>query len=362
MKAYDIIMQLNKSLPMHSDRFSNSIQINQISSVGTTATVTTASPHNLENGNIVAISGTTHPTVINSLTRNSTIITVVTDTNHDLTEGYQETVNISGASEAEFNGDFKLLTVPNRKTFTLLTTDSGATVATGSPQLNEVTGFGYNGLQIVNVIDDTNFSYELQKSLGSPAGISNANLADEFRITGANDLQGCLDLYTSKEYSKSWAFVVLGSTTASKDRNNDSDAIYVSQGNTKFYQQLIQNFTIFVLSTTTNQVTSRPIRDEMEDVATALYKSIVGVKLPNYLSSKSFYKVVFDNHEMVTAIKSVYAHAFNFQTVSYLTDADINNENLNVAFRDINLIQSQSENEDVIKLISNIDLDEEELP
>jgi hypothetical protein len=355
-------MQLNKTLPIYSNRFSNSIALNSITSSGTIATVTTSAPHNLQTGNVVAISGATHPTVINSMNRNNTIITVVTDTDHDLTENFQDTVNISGATESEFNGDFKLLKVPNRRTFTLETSDSGATVATGSPILNEETGFGYNGLKVITEIDSTNFSYELEKSLGSPANISNSNLANGFRITGANDLQSCVDLYTNKSYTDSWAFVVLGTTVASKNKRVETDAIYVSTGNTRFQQELIQNFTVFVMSTVSNQVTSRPIRDEMEDVATALYKSLVGVKFPNYLSSKNYFKTVFDNHEMVDYKKSLYAHAFNFQTCSTLVDTDINNENLNVAFRDIDLIQSQSENEDVIKLTANIDLDEDELP
>ena len=361
MKAYDIIMQLNKCLPIYSNRFSNSIAINSINSVGTTANVQTTSPHNFQNGDVVAVSGTTYPTVIVSMNRLDTIITVVTDTPHDLTEGFQQEINITGAIEPEFNGDFELLTVPNRKTFTLKTSDSGALTSTGSPILNEKTGFGYNGLQIVNLIDDTNFSYELPKSIGSPAGITNSNLANGFRITGANDLQNCLDLYTNKNYQDSWAFVILGQTAASKDRSVESDAIYISQGNTRFHQQLIQNFSVIVLSTTSESITSRPIRDDMEDVAVALYKSLVGVKLPSYLSSGKFYKTVFDNHEMIDYKKSLYAHAFNFQAISVLVDSDINNENLNVAFRDINLIQSQSENEDVIKLTAEINLDEEEL-
>lgn len=363
MKAYDIIMQLNQCLPIYSNRFSQSVGISSLTSVGTVATVTTTEPHGLETNNIVSISGISYPTFIDTMTRDKKIITVVTLTDHDLTQGFQETVNISGATEPEFNGNFKLLTVPNRRTFTLETDDSGATVATGSPQLNEVTGYNYNGLKAITKIDDTNFTYELPKPVGSPAGISNSNLSVGFRITGANDLQSCVDLYTNKNYTESWAFVVLGETSASKDRDINSDAVYVNQGNTRYHQQLISNFTVFVMSTVSNQVTSRPIRDEMEDVAVALYKCLVGVKFDSGLSSGKFYKTIFDNHEMVDYKNSLYAHAFNFQSISVLTDSDIYNENLNVAFRDIVMIESTDlMTEDSIRLIANIDLDEEELP
>jgi hypothetical protein len=363
MKSSDIVQQLALLLPALSDKFTGNFSVVSLIRVGTTVTVTTTTAHGLAVGQQVNITGAQTPLAISSLTRSGVTGTLVTTNNHDMSEGFSTTVEISGATEAEFNGTFVLKTVPNRKTITFTMVDSGPTTATGSPiLLNGSSALqSYNGLQNVTVVPDTtSFEYEItDATLFTPAGgIITARTNP--RISAHIDSELLLSAYTAKPQSELWAFVVLGDVTASKSRNINSDAVDNLQQSNQYRQQLIHPFNVFVFFPTSDEIGGRESRDLAEDIFRPLCRSLLSSKLDSGLSVGAQNPINFSDHGFFAYNKAFYVHSYNFFAVADLTFNDTIEYGLDVAFRDIAITIGVNTGTEV--MTASIDLDDIILP
>src|ERR1700743_633222 len=136
MKAEQILLQLFKKLPQYSPYFSTITTITSLVLNTNIVTATTANPHNLILGQSVNITWAIIKNPIVSLTQVPTdeggyIATGITQFDHDLTEDFNENVEIIGADQSDYNGTHPLLTVPNRRTFTFSVMGNPITPATG---------------------------------------------------------------------------------------------------------------------------------------------------------------------------------------------------------------------------------------
>jgi len=338
MKAYDILRQLYRTVPDLTPDFSFSVNIQSISVAGTTVTVITDSAHALLTDDECYISGIgVRNTIVSARIFNGTL-SATTENNHDFTDGYQENFEIIGATEPEFNDTFDLIGVPNR-TNMVGAADGKPNVdsISGAPYTLETTGYSYNqinGIHKVTVVSETELTYEIENPVNAVLEIlDTAQLASGYRITGAVSFEACRQKYTEQTENDYWMFVVLGTTTSSKDRKNNSDAIYPINANSGYKQQLVQNFTVYVFADCSETISARPVRDKMEDIFEVLVKSLCGYKLPN-LFGENYYSIVFDSHFTQYYDKAVYAHVYNFQTVAQINECQIFEESKDVAFRD----------------------------
>ncbi len=350
MKSADIIIQLMADLPLYTNLFNDEFGIASITSVGTTATCTTSVPHTLSNNDIVTITGSTAPILIESFTRSDTVGTIVTSTNHDFTfsdaekaRGLTQNVITTGANESEFNGTFALnadigtISVPNRRTLIVDMDDAGATTATGTPILQNGSAYGYNGTFNAVVLDTTTFEYALDEALPLPAQ-GTPILSAKFRITGAITAERFYqDSYTAQEPLKLWACVVIDDTVASKQREVVSDATAKYGGkSTYFRQELTQSVSIHVAQSTGASLSGRAARDLIEDEVTpAILKSILTVNFPTYFQSDDNKRLVFNSHSISAYNVGYYIHQYNFEQEVEIIDQDVAPSDFNVALRDI---------------------------
>lgn len=360
MKSQEIIVQLQSVLPQITTLFNNSLVITSITSSGLVATVTTENPHNLKNGKAVAISGSSSPVVIASIDRVGTIVTVVTSTNHDITEGFNPTITISGANEAEFNGEFDLKTASNRKTFTFEVTDSGPVSGTGTMILEDPPEpVGFNGLfVVVSVPSSVTFTYALPIAL-SEVAIGTILLHSSIRVTGAVGIERAVQMYTKQEENDLWAFVVLDDALVSKDRTSKNDGISSAGAGGDRRQQLVQNASVFVFAKVSQELSGRETRDLMVDVRKFLLKALVGVKFDSDLTVNEGLGLTYAGDGIESYSGAVYVHRFDFQLLTSITNDDTADPDLNVAFRDINL--TMATNLGTEELTAAIDLDDEAL-
>ncbi|MCH9735867.1 MAG: hypothetical protein K0U78_15165 [Actinomycetia bacterium] len=340
MKVSQAIEQLYSTLPFLTDKFSSKVGISSVSFSGTEATVVTDSSHELEVGDTCTMLGLYSPLEIASIARSGDRLSVVTSSNHDLTQGYQSNIILSGSNEPEFNGSFPVVSVDSSNRITLSTVDSGPTSATGLPIIEQTTGFSYEsvvGYKTVTSVPDLNsFTYEMESELNDTI-VNTGSVAVGYRITGAVSFENAHEMYTSNDDGEYWAFVVSGSNTASKDRKNNSDAVYVYNTNTSYRQELNQTFSVFVFATASNNENAYPIKDDMQDIFSALCKSLVGVKFDNGFEAGDYYGNVFDTHLMQFYNSGIYAHNFMFQTTTQMTEDDIYVPSSDVAFNTANI-------------------------
>lgn len=360
MKAEEVITQLYAELPKNTDLFSDTFSITSLTQVAGTATATTATAHGLTTGDAPTIVGATTEAPIVTLTRTTTTLFVETSIDHDLTFNPliddDQFVTIEGAAESEFNGTFQLTRVTNRRNFELLTTDSGATTATGSPIALDIVKFGYNGLVSVTVTGATTFTYSVDSSLPSPAG-GTPILHAAIRVTGVVSADRIIDIYTERPPTDLWAFVVLADVPASKDRNILNDAVTAQVGDTFRNQKLIQGFSVFVVSPADTELAARQARDLMEDITVFLYSSLLGVKFSSGFFADQKWLVTALGHSFQFYNTAFYIHEFAFEMLAQVLFEDSVGRPDDVAFRDIDLTITPS-NVGVEPLTATIDLDE----
>lgn len=362
MKAEEVITVLQANLPKFNQSFSDNFDISSIvNTVGTTATVTTSIANNFVLGQMVLIAGVNSNVIIDTLTRSGTIGTLVTLTDHDITNGLN-TIEISGAIESEFNGTFNIINVDNRQTISFKMVDSGPTVATGLPVLvdGESIFRGYNGIQtITNIIDSFNFEYELSVN-GLQIGTGADMLAIQgIRISGGATIERCIEAYTKQLPLNNWVFVVLGDVVASKSRFISQDGVdneQRGQQNEGFFQPIIQTLSVYVFLPTTDQLAARVARDEAEDLFREICQSILFYRFDSNLFDKSKGSLAFVNHGIFSYNSSYYVHQYNFEQTVDLTYEDTVGADPDVAFRDISLLLNQTTGTE--QFIADINLDD----
>lgn len=360
MQGEELIIQLQKFLPRFTDKFSSNVPLTSITSSALLATATTSVAHNLSSGNVVNIVGALSPVAITSISRSATIATATTTDNHDLTEGVFPNVTLSGTSEAIFNGTFKFLTQVNRKTFTFQVIDSGATSATGGQLEDPGAPGGYDGLVTITVTGPTIFTYALSLPQSSDAIVTNAEVRQALRITGAVDLDRATALYTKQNPGAFWAFVILEDVIVSKSRfgMNDANSSEGSSGSRR--QQIIQPFSVVVYSPSVDDLSGRLARDNMESLAAGMFKSLIQFKPDTGLSEGKNMGVTFVGSLPIEYATAYFVYAFRFELLANIENADTIEHSFDVAFRNISLTMTTDLGTGI--LTAALDLDDEPLP
>lgn len=359
MKLADIKSQLIVQLPKLTNAFSDTVAVTIITRTGSVATVTTASPHGLTTGRQVVISGAEMPVPVTSLTRVGSVATGVTSEGHDLTELWNEDARIEGADQAAYNLtlDRDGFDSPNRLTFKYSVSGTPTTPATGTILLYDGKNRGYNGLKTVTVTGTNTFTFAVTGTPISPAK-GTILIHKGFRIAHSVDFNRFLEVYSKQpDQTKVWLCVVMGDTTASASRFLQNDATDLHSPMTEYRQKLIERFSIYIIIPTTEELAGAEGRDRVETLKSPIFRSILGVKFPSYLSLSQQYGATFVTSQFVEYNGAYYVHEMQFEQVAQLVQEDLANTQETVAFRDITL-QFQNENNSVI-MTSDINLDDE---
>lgn len=361
MRAFDIASVLAARLPAFVNDFTDSFSVDSMTRTGFAVTVTTSADHGLSVGNQVNITGAETP-ISCSISRVGILVTIITDSDHDYTEESGATVIVSGATEAEFNGTFTINTVPNRRTVTYITTDTGATSATGFPLvLNGTNPYqSYNGLQEVTAVPTTDsFVFQVTDStLFTPA--SGTILAKTGpRIGAAISIDRIIEAYTERPQSQAWLFVVMGDGTASKNKNIDTDATDNIQRGQFFNQRIIQTVSLYVFFPTADEIAGRDSRDRAEELLQPICQSILLEKFDSLMNTGKLNPLQFLEHGFDAYNTAFYVHRFTFEMTIQMSGGDVFIPNESVAFRDIGLITGLDLGTETFT--TEIDLDDEPL-
>lgn len=360
MKASDIVNQLAIVLPGLVDDFTTNIAASSLTRSGTTVTVTTAAAHGLAAGNQVNITGALTP--INcGITRSGIVATLVTTADHDMTENAGFNVQIEGATEAEFNGTFTLLRVPNRRTITFQVADSGPTTATGAPLLLNGSSplQSYNGLQEITAVPTTTtFEYEVTDStLFTPA--SGTIVAKTLpRISAGLDIDKLVAAYTKQDPDVAWLFVVLGDAVADKNRGIDTDSTDNLQRGHFFNQRLIQTVQLFVFLPSSAQIAGRAARDRCEELLKPICQSVLTARFPSLVENDNN-PLMITGHGLELYNSAFYVHQYAFEATLQLGESDIFKPTDDVAFRDMDITIGLDVGTETFNTL--IDLDDEPL-
>jgi len=150
MKLTDIVNQLKTVFTRYTTDFCTSLSVISLTRSSSTVTATTSADHGLIAGDKVLIVGAKTPISISSLTQVGGFASAICATKHNLTLA-NETVEISGAIETEYNGSHNLIWKENIPTYDIasIEIDTGTNVAT-------IATIEDNGF-----VSDTNFEIQI---------------------------------------------------------------------------------------------------------------------------------------------------------------------------------------------------------
>lgn len=364
MKALDVEERLESILPLLTGRFSDNLSILSIVPAALVATATTSAVHGLTTGDKVYVQGANAAVGITSISRSGAVATAITTQNHDLTEGTFTEVILDGATEAEFNGTFPLLSVPSRNKFTFTVADSGPTTVTGSPILEEPgLPFGYNGLQeVTGTPSVTTFTYTLTQALPENAAGTNMRVIKGLRIHSAISQSRANEVFESSDVDnltggQLMLFVILGGGTANRDRNTLTDGVSTGGASGDNRQQMFENVACTVYQKVTNNLTAAGAMDDMQDIVKSIIQSLAGWVPPNDYARPSKVPLKFLSHGLLEYDTAIYTHVVEFQSHTDISTEDLQNVPVDVAFRDIALTLTNVPGKE--PYTATIDLDDE---
>lgn len=361
-RTADIIKQLIAVLPALTNKFSKALALTSLTQSAGVVTATAAFAHGFETGDLVNISGAIAPINVTNLVRNGNIVSATTAEAHDLTFNFQETIEIVGAVETEYNGTHLLLSVPNRRSFSYSITGTPPSPATGNIFLYDGAQRGYNGRFEIVVVSPTVFTYNIASDPVSPAQ-GNSVVHSQFRISGGADIIRIIESYSAQDAQKSWLFVVRGPGFVNKTRQQDNDATYSPDPGNAYRQQVIKPFDVYWFTPTISEIGGRRASDESEEVEQLLVKALCGVKFPFLFCVSDAYQMAYTGEKLFDYNGSYYVHEYSFEITTYITFDDTVEPTLNVAFRDIELeLESQVGDETSSPLTVDINLDNDPLP
>lgn len=343
MKCNEIVRKMMSHLPLASNLFGVPVNISAVDRVSSlVARITTSAPHGLVNGEPVLIEGIPVSINLETMVLTGTEIAFTTLVDHDLTLNESEPEQFVEISSFSGVYSFKLIAVPNRFNFTV---EIMAQVEPVLPAfLENVYQWGYNVLSPVTVLNATQFTYPMNFAVGGtvqPNQLDQTILQTKLRITGAVDIDTFLNSYTKEGIDKLWCCAVLDDYIANKDRLNTNDAFSAQGRRGDFYQQVIGNFSVYVVVPNNGEILTKTngrfARDLIEDLRLPLFRSLLAYNFPTQLSCQTEAVTVFAGDGAYQYTGAYYVHRFQFQQAFDVTYDDTNFATISRAFRDIDL-------------------------
>ena len=359
MKIADIVIQLATVLPLLSIRYTSFVGVSIISGDGVTATVVTDAAHGLVVGAPVFITNVAIDTALTTVTVTGSMAVIETATDHDLTLGWppHTTVSLSGFTDGAWNSSFALLSVPNRRKFSI---DVGALTTptlNGGEALEELVTGGFNGPHpIASIVDTTTFTFASTFSTSASGG----QVVTQIRLAGAESGSRAEAEYTRQQADGDlWLFVTQPDTVnVSKDRRALGDAISEQSANTSYELDLLDGFTVWCFVPAKNSKAGLGPSDIARDlVLRDLLLAIQRYKPASGLANDTPSRVVLRSHGPAAYTGAYYIHQFVFEVPLRMTTDDTLTLTNTVAFRDVSLTINNPESAAVLTALVNLDED-----
>jgi len=311
----DILLHLQTYIPRLSDRFSDNAIVTAVIVDGTPQILRiTDTAHGLSAGRQVALVDGKIDNPITAVSDNGDgTIRFTTENEHDLTLDYTLTVELSGFDDSAFNAEFALTAVPSRTTFEVKA--SSLPVLSGSEVLRESWELGINGLFAIDRIVDAN-TYEIDltdKPYFTPQTIPQLKRASNFRMGVTVDALRAKSIYTKQaDNTKLWLYVIMGDSTASKDRTIKSDATQTNTAQNPARVLMINTFTLLVVYPTSGELAgAEAVQLSWHENLILMLAAVAGIKFDDF--GNTFYRTTLIDHGTSVYDNATYSHAYTFE-------------------------------------------------
>lgn len=329
MKLSDLVRHAQKKLPKYTGYFSNSLKVVSLKAVGNTCTVVTEEPHNLKERDLFTLEGAKVSNKIKSLTQSRGIGTLITEKPHEITrnsplrEGDSTHINIYNANEAEYNGKFLIMDIPNENVIEFSIDANAPMVATGQPEIKEDVYANYNGRQLVStVIDENTFTFVLPYMPAIDEATGDIYIKNGIRISGDFNVHNAIKAYEEQAQNELWGFVVLDGANVSKSRVNGTDAISEFVKGADLNMELVQDVSFFVFIPTSDDYCWIDQVDICQSLRTAVLKTFHKARFESGVSDEDCYLSYIGDNPVDTDGTAYTIYQYKFQTTLNIYNED----------------------------------------
>lgn len=342
MRLNDVANQLRTLLPQYTDQFSSNFSTSSISSDGATTTVVTSAAHGLATNNYVVLTNVAFHNIILGFTKDGLNFTFQTTASHDVTRGWfripsdlttEDTVELDGFTDPNWNGVFPLTTASDRTHFTAQSTVSDPTL-NGSEYLKEVKYGGVNGAQQITVVNTTTFTFPSV----APAGVySGGKVSTVPRVVVAIDGPDLWNRIITPRATNEFTLAVLPTpVSTSKDRSEFSDATAALQKGTNMRLKILTGFALLIIAPVHEELSAGYAIDVCRcDLRGPIYKCLFGAQFETGTENRADYKLIPVNDDVVNFDNATLVYSYEFQMPVDLITADSVPKSQTSAFRDI---------------------------
>jgi hypothetical protein len=356
MRLYDIVNQLKVVLPRYTNRFSTTCGIVSIDVTNNIGIVITTEPHGLLDGHEITLSNFSLKNIIEDVSQDGLVTTFTTSIAHDLTEGWHPEIILGDFDDDDWNNPFPLLSVPNRKTFKIRSTNSEPILNTTNYILeNRIDGI--NGTYQVTVIDSTSLSIVCDTIDGTySAGSFNSDV----RVTGSVEIDHFMRKYSEQNINSYWLCVVMHDAEVSKDRNTYTDAVANPSLGADMRLTLIDGFSIYVIGNSSKELLGENIIDVCRhELLKPILKCVYGMVFSSGLSTDSDFRTILTGHKTYGYDRARYIHQYSFEMSMHLSEEDTVEREDTRAYRNTEI--TMYPNDSVDYMFVNVDHDDEPL-
>lgn len=342
MQITPLVIHAGLVIPQYTTRFSDSLPVASIAVVaGGDITITCTSAHGVPVGRQKAISITDAdtPNPVTAATVNGVgDIVITTQYDHDLTTSpnpdrfrvWNETVKLTGFTNALINGTRQLISVNSANSFTVR---PGGAVS--SVELND-------GEKLLERLDGEVIGWHAATATSStvltiptPAGVArsytvaNPSVVTNIRAYAAIGLNQALAHFSPENgYSLGQAHLFItppGPIRASRSGNARGDGLGEMSPGQDFSQMLLDGFVVNVMIPGAETAAHVRAMDLCHgEIFKAIMRTFYGLKINRpELATDSPMAAVFDNHVGGTSEdRAIYIHQYEFQSPAYLSNQD----------------------------------------
>ncbi len=336
MKILPLVIHAGIQIPRHTALFSDTLPASSIAVVtGGTVTIACPTPHGVPLSTRIALSITDAP-VPNTITAADVLangdIRLTTTFDHDITTGWNDDiVNLAGFANALVNGNRQLVSVENRRVFTI---KPGGTVASitlsGTEQVLEKLEAALVGWHSVTAATATTLTFPTPATVDRSYTVANPTIARNIRVFGSLDLDSALAQFTefssSPDFDKACMFIMpFSSVKASRSSGSRSDLLTELSAGTDYKQMLMDGFEVLVLFPTRKTVAHVKSSDLAHgEVLRAVLRTFFGLKIDrSELSSPGAFVASFQEHGgALMKNRATYGHQYTFSAPAYIANED----------------------------------------
>ena len=332
------------------------IKIESITIVGTTATVTTKTPHGyIDDSNIeVEIIGASNP----NYNKSTPLDSVPSATTF--------TYTVYGATEDAVVAPVQTLKarqIINAYTFIFLVDGSPTTPATGT--ITQLASYktGYNSYKTVaSVPSTTTFTFACDSNLGTPAqGTMSARIYPA--IVGSIDFVRAAQMFQSAGdagQTTNWLAVVVGDETTSKNQRTRTDGISTIQTGNSIREHFYQNVTLYIFipcGSVNDELLYAVTRDVASSYRPYIFKALLGFQPPSDLTTTKYTGLTCISNGVFQFDGSYYVHQYTFQAESWYNQSDTIDADDVSAFRefDFDVLDNEGYETSVMEIVGDVD-------